>query len=396
MPTNDYSVIVSAARTPIGSFLGSLSALPAPKLGAVAIKAAVERAKIKPELVEEVIMGNVLTAAEGQSPARQALIFAGLPKETSALTIGKVCGSGLKAVMLADQMIRAGDRQVVVAGGMESMSQAPYALTKAREGYRMGDGKMVDTMVHDGLWDVYNQFHMGSAAELCAKEYKVSREEQDAFAAESYRRALAAIQQGKFKDEIVAVPVPQRKGDPMLVDTDEEPGKGDISKLSKLGTAFQKENGTVTAGNASSINDGAAALVVMSAAKAQELGLKPLAKIVSQAQASIAPEWFTMAPAEAMDRALKKAALSVSDIDLWEVNEAFAVVALANNRKLGIPADQVNVSGGAVALGHPIGASGARILVTLLYGMKQRGAKRGLASLCIGGGEGVALIVEAL
>jgi acetyl-CoA C-acetyltransferase len=298
--------------------------------------------------------------------------------------------------MLADQMIRAGDRHVVVAGGMESMSQAPYALPKAREGYRMGDGKMVDTMVLDGLWDVYNQFHMGNAAEMCAKEYKVSREDQDAFAAESYRRALAAIQEGKFKEEIVPVPVPQRKGDPVLVDTDEEPGRGDIAKLSKLGTAFQKEGGTVTAGNASSLNDGAAALVVMSAAKAQELGLKPLAKIVSQAQASIAPEWFTMAPAEAMDRALKKAGLSVKDIDLWEVNEAFAVVALANNRKVGIPPDMVNINGGAVALGHPIGASGARILTTLLYAMKARKAKRGLASLCIGGGEGVALIVETL
>jgi len=393
---SNYSVIVGAARTPIGSFMGALSSVPAPKLGAVAIKAAVERAKIKPESVEEVIMGNVLTAAEGQSPARQALIFAGLPKETGALTIGKVCGSGLKAVMLADQMIRAGDREIVVAGGMESMSLAPYALTKAREGYRMGDGKIVDTMVHDGLWDVYNQFHMGSAAEMCAKEHKVSREEQDAFAAESYRRALAAIQEGIFKDEIVGVPVPQRKGDPVLVDTDEEPGKGDINKLSKLSTAFQKEGGTVTAGNASSINDGAAALVVMSAAKAQQLGLKPLAKIVAQDQASIAPEWFTMAPAVAMESALKKAGLGAKDIDLWEVNEAFAVVAVANNRKIGIPADKVNVSGGAVALGHPIGASGARILVTLLYGMKRRGAKRGLASLCIGGGEGVALIVESV
>lgn len=389
------SVIVGAARTPIGSFLGALSSVPAPKLGAVAIQAAVQRAGIPPESVEEVIMGNVLTAAEGQSPARQALIFAGLPKETSALTIGKVCGSGLKAVMLADQMIRAGDRHIVVAGGMESMSQAPYALPQARQGYRMGNGQIIDTMVHDGLWDVYNQFHMGSAAEMCAKEYKVTREEQDAFAAESYRRALAAIQGGMFQEEIVPVPVPQRKGDPIKVDTDEEPGKGDVSKLPKLGTAFQKD-GTVTAGNASSINDGAAALVVMSSAKAKELGLKPLAKIIAQDQASIAPEWFTMAPSVAIERALKRAKLAASDIDLWEVNEAFAVVALANNRKIGIPAEKVNIHGGAVALGHPIGASGARILVTLLYAMKQKKAKRGLASLCIGGGEGVALIVESL
>jgi len=393
--SDNYSVIVAAARTPIGSFLGALSSVPATKLGAVAIQEAVKRAGIKPELVQEVIMGNVLTAAEGQSPARQALIFAGLPKEVGALTIGKVCGSGLKAVMLADQMIRSGDRDVIVAGGMESMSQAPYVLPKAREGYRMGNGQIVDTMVHDGLWDVYNQYHMGTAAEMCAKEHKVSREDQDAFAAESYRRSLAAIQEGKFKAEIVPVPVPQRKGDPILVDTDEEPGKGDIAKLPKLSTAFQKD-GTVTAGNASSINDGAAALVIMSAAKAKELGLKPLAKIVAHEQASIAPEWFTMAPAEAMDRALKKAGLKASDIDLWEVNEAFAVVAVANNKKVGIPSDRVNVYGGAVALGHPIGASGARILVTLLYAMKDRQAKRGLASLCIGGGEGVALIVEAM
>ncbi len=391
----NYSVIVSAARTPIGSFLGSLASVPAPKLGAVAIQEAVKRAGIKGELVEEVIMGNVLTAAEGQAPARQAVIFSGLPKETGALTIGKVCGSGLKAVMLADQMIRAGDRDVVVAGGMESMSLAPYALPKAREGLRMGNAQVIDTMVNDGLWDVYNQFHMGSAAEMCAKEHKVSREEQDAFAAESYRRALAAVKDGIFKDEIVPVPVPQRKGDPILVETDEEPGKGDIAKLGKLNPAFHKE-GTVTAGNASSINDGAAALVVMSAKKAKELGLKPLAKIVAQDQASIAPEWFTMAPAEAMQRALKRANLTAADIDLWEVNEAFAVVAVANNKKIGIPADKVNVWGGAVALGHPIGASGARILVTLLYGMKRRNAKRGLASLCIGGGEGVALIVESL
>lgn len=387
------SVIVGAARTPIGSFLGALSAMSAPQLGAVAIKAAVERAGIKPEQVEEVIMGNVLTAAEGQSPARQALLAAGLPKETGALTIGKVCGSGLKAVMLADQMIRAGDREIVVAGGMESMSQAPYALPQARQGYRMGNGQIIDTMVHDGLWDPYNNFHMGSAAEMCADKYEVSREEQDQYSAESYRRALAAIAEGKFKEEIVPVPVPQRKGDPVMVDTDEEPGRGNIDKLPALRAAFKKE-GSVTAGNASSINDGAAAVVVMSEAKAKELGLKPLATIVAHDQASIEPEWFTMAPSEAMSRALGRAGLKAEDIDLWEVNEAFAVVAVANNRKIGIPTDKVNVHGGAVALGHPIGASGARILVTLLYAMKAREDKKGLASLCIGGGEGVALIVE--
>ncbi|MCB1215217.1 MAG: acetyl-CoA C-acetyltransferase [Deltaproteobacteria bacterium] len=393
--TERVSVIVSAARTPIGSFLGSLSSLSAPQLGAVAIKSAVERAGIKPDQVEEVIMGNVLTAAVGQSPARQALLGAGLPKGVGALTIGKVCGSGLKAVMLADQMIRSGDREIVVAGGMESMSQAPYALPKARTGLRMGHGKVLDTMIQDGLWDPYHNLHMGNLAEKCASEYKVSREDQDAFSAESYKRALAAIESGKFKAEIVTVAVPQRKGDPILVDTDEEPGKGNINKLGQLNAAFEKE-GTVTAGNASSINDGAAALVIMSEAKAKELGLKPLAKIVSQAQASLEPEWFTMAPSKAMAGALSKAQLKAEDIDLWEVNEAFAVVSLANNQKIGIPADKVNVHGGAVALGHPIGASGARILTTLLYAMKDRGAKKGLASLCIGGGEGVALVVEAL
>lgn len=393
MSEKTRSVIVGAARTPIGSFMGALSSLSAPKLGAIAIAEAVKRAGIKPEQVEEVIMGNVLTTAEGQSPARQALLAAGLPKETGALTIGKVCGSGLKSVMLADQMIRSGDRDIVVAGGMECMSQAPYALPKARAGYRMGNGEIIDTMVHDGLWDPYHNFHMGSAAEMCADKYEVSREDQDKFAAESYQRSLDAIAGGKFKEEIVPVEIPQRKGDPVVVDTDEEPGRGNIEKLGKLRTAFKKD-GTVTAGNASSINDGAAAVVVMSEAKAKELGLTPLATIVSHEQASIEPEWFTMAPSVAMDKALSKAELQASDIDLWEVNEAFAVVALANNQKIGIPADKVNIHGGAVALGHPIGASGTRILVTLLYAMKQQSAKKGLASLCIGGGEGVALIVE--
>ncbi len=393
MPNQTHSVIVSAARTPVGSFMGALSGVPATKLGSIAIKAAIQRAGISPEQVEEVIMGNVLTAATGQSPARQALLGAGLPQSVGALTLGKVCGSGLKAVMVADQMIRAGDREIIVAGGMESMSQAPYALPKAREGYRMGNGEIIDTMVLDGLWDVYNQFHMGEAAELCAAEHKVSREQQDAFAAESYRRAQKAIAEGIFKEEIVPVEVPQKKGESLFIDVDEEPGRGKIEKLAALKPAFKKE-GTVTAGNASSINDGAAALVVMSAAKAKELGLKPLAKIIAHEQASIAPEWFTMAPAEAIKKALLKAKMTAADIDLWEVNEAFAVVAIANNEKIGIPSDKVNVFGGAVAIGHPIGASGARILVTLLYAMKRRGDRRGLASLCIGGGEGVAMIVE--
>lgn len=389
------SVIVSAARTPIGSFQGSLAGFSAPQLGSIAIQAALKRAGLTGEEIQEVILGCVLTAGLGQAPARQASIFAGLPKSVACLTIGKVCGSGLKAVMLADQAIRAGESEAILAGGMESMSNAPYALPKARSGYRMGHGQIEDLMIKDGLWDVYNNFHMGNAAELCAKEYKIDKAAQDAYAQESYRRALQAIQDKRFTDEIVGVPIPQKKGDPILFDTDEEPGKGSIEKLPSLRPAFEKE-GTVTAGNASSLNDGAAALVVMSEEKAKALGKKPLARIVAQAQASIAPEWFTMAPAEAMQKALDKAKLKASDIDLWEVNEAFAVVALANNQKVGIPADKVNVNGGAVALGHPIGASGARILTTLLYEMKRRQAKRGLASLCIGGGEGVALIVEAV
>ncbi|OGQ08170.1 MAG: acetyl-CoA acetyltransferase [Deltaproteobacteria bacterium RIFCSPLOWO2_12_FULL_40_28] len=389
------TVIVSAARTPVGSFLGSLAPVSAPQLGAIAIKEAVKRATIKGSDVEEVIMGCVLTAALGQSPARQALLGAGLPKEVGALTIGKVCGSGLKSVMLADQMIRSGDREIMIAGGMESMSNSPYALSKVREGLRMGHGQLLDTMIQDGLWDPYNNKHMGNCAEMCAKEYKVTRQMQDDFAAESYRRAQKSVKEGIFKEEIVPVPIPQKGGESLMVAIDEEPGKGKIEKLPSLRAAFEKE-GTVTAGNASSINDGAAALVVMSADRAKALGLKPLARILSQAQASREPEWFTMAPADAMDKALKKAKLLVNDIDLFEVNEAFSVVAIANNNKLGIPADRVNIRGGAVAIGHPIGASGARILVTLLYALKQTGKKKGLASLCIGGGEGVALIVEAL
>ncbi len=389
------SVIVSAARTPIGSFMGSLSSLSASQLGSIAIKAALERAGLKGDEIDEVLMGCVLTAGVGQAPARQATLFAGLPKSVPCTTLGKVCGSGLKSVMLADQAIRAGEGEIVIAGGMESMSNTPYSLPKARAGYRMGNGQIEDLLVKDGLWDVYNNFHMGSAAELCAKEYKVDKTMQDAYAAESYRRALAAISGGVFKDEIAPVEIVSKKGSPTIIDTDEEPGRGNIEKLPSLKPAFEKE-GTVTAGNASSINDGAAALVIMSEEKAAKLGKKPLARIVSQAQAALSPEWFTMAPAEAMQKALSKANLKVSDIDLWEVNEAFSVVAIANNQKLGIPADRVNVNGGAVALGHPIGASGARILTTLLYEMKRRNSKRGLASLCIGGGEGVALIVEQI
>jgi len=390
------TVIVAAKRTPIGSFQGSLSNTTAPQLGSVAIKSAIEVAGLKPDQIDEVIMGNVLTSAEGQSPARQALLGAGLDKKTSALTIGKVCGSGLKAVMLADQVIRSGDASVIVAGGMENMTQAPHALEKARSGYRLGNGELTDLMIKDGLWDAYNNCHMGSFAEKCVTEYKVTREAQDAFAKESYQRANAAIADGKFKDEIAPVTIPQRKGDDVVVDTDEEPGRGKVDKLPNLRPAFDKQ-GSVTAGNASSINDGAAALAVMNEDKAKELNVKPLVRIVAHAQASHEPEWFTTAPAAAMEKVLEKAGLKSEDIDLWEVNEAFAVVSLVNNEKLNIPSDRVNVNGGAVALGHPIGASGARVLVTLVHELLKRSdAKRGLASLCIGGGEAVAMIVEKI
>ncbi len=388
-------VIVSFARTPIGSFQGALSSIPATKLGAIAIKGAVSKAGIKPEDIDEVIMGNVLPAGEGQAPARQASVYAGLPKEVECMTINKVCGSGLKAVMLAEQAIKAGDAKIVLAGGMENMSQVPYYLPDARTGMRMGNKQAIDGMVFDGLWDPYNNVHMGSCAEHLAKEETYTREEQDEFAIESYKRSLSSIENGLFKDEIVPVEVPQRRGDPIIVDTDEEPGKGRIDKMSKLRPAFDKE-GTITAANASSINDGAAAIVVMSKEKADDLGLKPIAKIVSQASAAQEPIYFTTAPVVAMKKAMKKANLDVPDIDLFEINEAFSNVTLAAMREFNIPRDVVNVNGGAVSLGHPIGASGARIFVTLLNAMNQQGAKRGLATLCIGGGEAAAVIVEKM
>jgi acetyl-CoA C-acetyltransferase len=388
-------VIASAVRTPIGSFQGVLSSIPAPKLGAIAIKAAVERAGIRPEDVDECIMGCVLPAGLGQAPARQAAIFAGLPHSTACMTINKVCGSGLKALMLAANSIRCGEADVIVAGGMENMSQAPYLLPKARTGYRMGHGELTDSLVKDGLWDVYNDYHMGIAGELCATECGVPRERQDAFAAESYRRALAAQAEGKFAAEITPVEVPQRRGAALVVDTDEEPGKGRPEKIPTLRSAFKKD-GTITAANASSINDGAAALVVMSAEKAEELGVTPLARVVAQGTHAQAPEWFTTAPAFAIQKTLAKANLRVEDIDLWETNEAFSVVALAVEDKVGYDPAKVNIWGGAVALGHPIGCSGARILVTLLHQLEARGAKLGGASLCIGGGEAVAIIVENL
>jgi acetyl-CoA C-acetyltransferase len=386
-------VIVGAARTPIGSFLGELGGVASTKLGSIAIAAALERAGLPADAVGEVYMGCVLPAGVGQAPARQAALGAGLPPSVPCTTVNKVCGSGLKSVILGAQAILSGDTDIVVAGGMESMSQSPYLLPRAREGFKMGHQQLIDSMITDGLWDVYNNIHMGSCAELCAKEKKIGRADQDAHAAESYRRALTAQKEGRFKAEIVAVPVEQRKGPPKLVADDEEPRRGDIEKLGGLRPAFQKD-GTVTAGNASSLNDGAAAVVLMEAGAAKARGMKPLARIVSWGQHAQAPEWFTTAPAGSIENATRRAGWSVGDVDLWEINEAFSVVAIANNQMLGLDAAKVNVNGGAVALGHPIGASGARILTTLLYAMQARGAHKGGASLCIGGGEGICLLVE--
>jgi len=393
MATLQETVIISTARTPVGSFGGALAPVPAPKLGSVAIEEAVKRAGLENDQIEEAIMGNVLPAGVGQAPARQAALGAGLPTSVECMTINKVCGSGLKAVMLADQAIKLGDASVIVAGGMESMSNAPYLVPKARWGHRMGNGELVDSMIKDGLWDVYNNFHMGNAAELCAREMKISREEQDELAALSYRRALDAMDNGRFEKEIVPVSVPQRKGEPILVKEDEEPRKVNFEKMSKLRPAFQKD-GTVTAANSSKINDGAAAAVVTSAERARELGLKPLVRIVAQASFAQAPEWFTTAPAYAIQKVLKKAKMNLDDIDLFEINEAFAVVLLATLKLLKIDLEKVNVNGGAVAMGHPIGASGARLLTTLLHAMEQKDAKTGLVTLCIGGGEAAAVIVE--
>lgn len=387
-------VIVSAVRTPIGSFQGALASLTAPQLGAVVIKEAVSRAGIKPEDVSEVIMGNVLPAGEGQAPARQSAIYAGLPKSVPCMTINKVCGSGLKAVMLAVQAIIAGDAEVVVAGGMESMSNVPYYLPKARTGYRMGNGTIIDGMVHDGLWDCYNNFHMGNAGEMCSKEIEIPRKEQDDFSVESYTRALNAIEKGLFKNEIVPVEIKDRKG-VVTISDDEEPKKTNFEKGLALKPAFQKD-GTITAFNASKINDGASALVVMSKEKADALGIKPLAKIVAQTSFAQEPEWFTTAPAYAIENVVKKANMKLEDIDVFEINEAFAVQALAVIKVAKLDASKVNLNGGAVALGHPIGASGARILTTLLNVLEQKDKKFGLATLCIGGGEASALIVERL
>lgn len=387
--------IIAGARTPIGSFLGELSGVSAPELGSTAIQGVLKRSGVKPEAVEEVIMGCVLPAGIGQAPARQALKKAGLPNSTGAVTLNKVCGSGMKAVMMGAAEIVAGDYELVIAGGMESMSQAPYYVKGARTGTKMGNQTLIDGMIHDGLWDPYNDLHMGNCAEECATKYTFSRETQDAYAKESYQKARAAIQAGAFKAEIELVPVPQRKGDPKLVDTDEEPFRGDSDKLGGLRPAFDKA-GTITAGNASTINDGAAALLLASAEAVQKHQLKPIAKIVASATHSQDPVWFTTAPVGAMQKALTKAKLGVSDIDLFEVNEAFAVVVLAAQQDLCIPVEKLNIYGGAVALGHPIGSSGARVLVTLIHALKAKGLKRGLASLCIGGGEATAMIVEVL
>ncbi len=386
-------VILGASRTPIGSFLGTLSSLPAPKLGSIAIKCALQGARVQPEDIEQVLMGNVLQAAEGQAPARQAGIGAGIPVSAGAITVNKVCGSGMKAVMYAANDIRNGDYEIAIAGGMESMSNAPYALPQARTGYRMGPGKMVDTMIHDGLWDPYGDKHMGMCAEACASKYTFSRQEQDAYALESYRRAQDAIKSGKFKKEIAVVEIQGKKGISAVID-DEEPFAAPLDKMASLKPAFQKDGGTVTAANASKINDGAAALVVTSDAYASKHNLKPIARIVAHASHAQEPEWFTTAPAKAIENVLKRANLKIGDIDLFEVNEAFAVVAMAAMKDSGIAHDKMNVHGGAVALGHPIGASGARILVTLIHALEDKNLKRGLAAICIGGGEATAMIVE--
>ncbi len=386
------SVILSAARTPVGSFGGALSTVSAPDLGAIAITGALERAGVAKDQVDEVILGNVVTAGEGQAPARQAALGAGLPESVACMTINKVCGSGMKAVMLADQAIRAGDAEVVVAGGMENMSQAPFYLAKARYGYGYGNGELIDGLFHDGLRDAYDGVAMGVAADQCGVTCGVPRERQDAFSIESYTRAQASIENGAFAQEIVPVTVPGRKGD-TVVEADEEPAKTNFDKIPQLRAVFSKD-GTVTAANASSINDGAAALVVASEDWARANGKTPLARVVASAQHSQAPMEFTTAPIEAVRKVLDKAGLTLDDIDLFEVNEAFAVVALAAQDALGIPSEKLNVRGGSVAVGHPIGASGARILTTLLHAMEEADARTGLAAICIGGGEATAIVLQ--
>jgi acetyl-CoA C-acetyltransferase len=387
------AVIVSAVRTPLGSFNGLFSAVPATKLGSIAIAEALARIHLSPERVEDVYMGCVLSAGLGQAPARQASIGAGIPHSVGATTVNKVCGSSLQTAIMASQAIALGEARIIVAGGMENMTRAPYLIEKARQGYRLGHGELTDSLIKDGLWDVYNNFHMGHGGELCAGTYKLTRAEVDDFALESYRRAREAIAAGIFKREIVPVDVSQKKGRPLTVADDEEPNRVDLGKMRELKPVFQ-EGGVLTVGNSPSCNDGAAALVIMAEEEAADLGLRPLARIVGYAGAALAPEWFTIAPVEAIKRVLKKTGLSLADIDLFEINEAFSAVSLAINRELELDPKRVNVNGGAVALGHPIGATGARLLTTLVYAMESHGARRGLASLCIGGGEALAMIVE--
>jgi len=391
---NDSDIyIVSARRTPIGAFMGALSDRSAPQLGSVAIAAALDSAKVSGDQIGEVYMGNVLSAGVGQAPARQASLGASIPASVPTTTVSKVCGSGLQSVILGARSILCGDEEIVVAGGMECMSQAPYYLQKARTGYRMGNGELIDGMIHDGLWDPYNNFHMGKAGEMCAAKYDCSRDAQDAFATESYRRALRAHADGAFSKELIPVAVPQRRGDDLIVDQDEEPGRGQPAKFAGLRPAFDKE-GTITAANASSVNDGAAALVLASGRAVKAHGLSPLARIVATGAAAQEPLWFTTAPAGAINNTLAKASLRAADIDLWEINEAFSCVTMACAKLTGLDLEKVNVHGGAVALGHPIGASGARILTTLVHALVKKDKQRGLATLCIGGGEAVAAIVE--
>jgi len=394
MPNNEV-VIVSAKRTPVGAFQGVLAPVSASELGAVAIEAVLKQSGLNPDAVDEVIFGNVLTAGQGQAPARQAALKAGLPNTVECITINKMCGSGLKSVMLAAQAIMLGDAEIIIAGGMENMSLAPYLLPQGRSGYRLGHGKLLDSVILDGLWDVYTDQHMGNCAELCVKEKKYSRETQDNYARESYLRAQKAGSSGWFKNEICPVLVPQRKKDPLLVDEDEEPGRANFEKMKNLRPAFVND-GTITAANASKINDGAAAVLLMSKTKAQELGLEPLVKIIAQGSAAHAPEWFTTAPGKAISKVLQKSGLKAEDIDLWEINEAFAPVTLAAMEDFNLEREKVNIHGGAIALGHPIGASGARILTTLIHALIKNQKKYGLATLCIGGGEGSALIIERL
>ena len=393
MSKKQQAVIVSAVRTPMGSFSGVFSSVPATKLGSIVIAEVLKRIQLPPDRVDDVFMGCVLSAGLGQAPARQASIGSGIPHSVGATTVNKVCGSSLKTLIMAAQAIALGDAKIVVAGGMENMTRAPYLLDKARQGYRLGHAELVDSLVKDGLWDVYNNFHMGDGGELCAAKYQLTRREVDDFALESYRRAQDAVANGTFKREIVPVEVPQRKGELLAVTNDEEPNRVSLSKMRELKPAF-KEDGVLTVGNSPSCNYGAAAVVVMAEEEAIHLGLTPMARILGYAGAALAPEWFTMAPVEAIKLVLKKTGLSLGDIDLFEINEAFSAVSLAINRELGLDHKKVNINGGAVALGHPIGATGARIITTLLYAMEARGARRGLASLCIGGGEALAIVVE--